>query len=125
VAHARLAERDKGADYVVELHPPELGKVHVHLQSTREGISAHFLVAEDGARALIEGQIELLRQRLQEAAAPVVRFSVGDLTGGWQHQPSQRGWRQPQEQRGTWRAALMTTISAPARSRSEGLDVVA
>jgi hypothetical protein len=124
VSHARLLERGGGADFVVELHPPELGKVHIHLQSTHEGLTARLLVAEDGARALVEGQIEQLRQRLNESAVPVVRFTVGDMTGGWQQHSQQRNRQQP-GQNAPWPVAEPAPRPAPASRSSDGLDVVA
>ena len=89
------------------------------------GRGSNLLVADEGARLLIEGQIEQLRQRLSESACPVVRCSVGDLAGGWQSAHQQHAWRQPPPPPAAWPLPPAPVAFTADTGRSEGLDVVA
>jgi flagellar hook-length control protein FliK len=79
VAQAILS-REGGPQQPTEIHlrlePPELGTVRIHLRASEEGITARLVVQEEIARQLIEGQLQHLKQRLQEAGLSLGRFDV-------------------------------------------------
>jgi hypothetical protein len=124
VSQAKLVQHARGTDFILELHPPELGKVHVHLQTSQEGLSARLIVADEVTRTLIEGQMEQLRQKLSESACPVVRCSISDMAGHWQSRQQHQQGRQP-HYRGNWRTAEVVDSATPLSGNREGLDVMA
>jgi hypothetical protein len=81
VTHARLIEHGRSTEFIMELQPPELGSVRVHLSATPEGLTAHLVVADEAVRQLVEGQLNDLRQRLVEASCHVVGFTISDSRG--------------------------------------------
>src|SRR5262249_10416369 len=40
VSHARLVERGRVAEFTIDLHPPALGNVRVHLSASQDGLTA-------------------------------------------------------------------------------------
>ena len=82
VAHADIATSEGRVDFRLRLEPPELGTVNVHLTLTNQGLSAHLTVQEGSARQLIQGQLESLRQRLQEMGVGVGQLDVSGGGGG-------------------------------------------
>lgn len=125
--HATFLARDATTEFVVELHPPELGKVQVHLQNSHDGLTAHLLTADEGTRAVIEGQLEQLRERLHESAIPVVRFSVGDMASQGQspHQQSRHPWQPPAQQRTSNRQPARMAVFSLVGEVRDRLDVIA
>lgn len=124
VQTARLVEHDRPQRFVLELNPPDLGRLQVHLERTAEGLTAHLYAAEEGTRLLIEGQVEQLRQRLTESACPVVRCNVGDL-GGQPQSRQQQSWRQPRQDAPRWRVPAAEAVRGGQTTSVAGLDVVA
>lgn len=113
IVRSETVVREGRTEFRLHLEPPELGSVQVHLTATERGISARLLVHEQGARLLIQSQLESLRQRLREEGISL-RLDVTSNDAGSQ------GQRQPQPEpladaRTTGRGA-----GKPARSRERG-----
>lgn len=85
VARSELAVRAGHAEFHLQLEPPELGSVRVHLTATDHGISARLFVHEPGARQLIQSQLESLCQRLKEQGITIGRFDVAGNDAGSQN----------------------------------------
>lgn len=89
LTRAELIAREGKTEFHLQLDPPELGSVRVHLTATDHSVSARLVVHEDSARQLLESQLHSLRQRLEEAGIHVGRFDVMHDHSGWQNQPQQ------------------------------------
>jgi flagellar hook-length control protein FliK len=87
VAQADVATSSGRVDFRLRLEPPELGTVNVHLTLTNQGLTAHLTVQEGAARQLIQGQLESLRQRLQEMGVGMGQLDVSGGGGGTGGQP--------------------------------------
>ncbi len=125
VTRAHLVQRDRASEFTLELQPPELGHVKVQLSTSREGLTAHLQVADEAARLLVVGQLDQLRQRLADAACPVVSFSVSDWTGQ-RHQPGrQQGNEHTPGRRDGWRGQAAAGLPRSSNDPPRGLDVVA
>jgi hypothetical protein len=54
------------AEVVLQLDPPELGKVKIHLASSPEGLSVTIVVGEEQTLLAVEAQLDYLQERLAE-----------------------------------------------------------
>jgi flagellar hook-length control protein FliK len=97
---AQLIRRGEATELSLRLNPPELGTVQVHLRATESGLSARFVVADEGARQALEGQMQALRTRLSGAGVSLGSFDVFQGQQG-----THPGWQwpaaQPQARTGT------------------------
>ena len=96
-AQARLVERGQTKEFIVDLNPPELGSVRVHLSASNEGLTARLVVADQATRALVEGQLNDLRQRLAEQSVQFQHFEVsysGAEQQSKQQNPNSQAWNQ-------------------------------
>ncbi len=118
---ARFVEviRDrKGHRGTLELDPPELGRLRITLESTRDSLNLHLVVEKAHSRSMIEESLEALRDSLARQG-----ISLGETTvdvGG--HAPQGRGsspWA-PGEQGG-----IPLTGAADAEDVTEQEQVVA
>lgn len=71
----------------LRLEPPELGTVRIHLSVSDDKITARIVVHEEVARQMIEGQMQHLRQRLEEAGIALGQFSVAHDGSGSRERP--------------------------------------
>jgi flagellar hook-length control protein FliK len=60
----------------MNLHPPELGHVQLHLALDDGQVSVHFVVQNDGAKAALDHQMEPLRARFAEMGLAMGQFDV-------------------------------------------------
>jgi flagellar hook-length control protein FliK len=112
----------------VQLDPPDLGRVRLHLTTSDERVSGRLVVEAEAVRALIESRLPELRQRLEAAGIELGRFDVArDGTGqsGAGQDPQTpnaprlpAGWRQ-----GT--VPIEPALAAASRARSSTIDLVA
>jgi hypothetical protein len=93
VAQANFVNREGRTDFHLRLQPPQLGSVQIHLTATDHTVWARVIVAQDGTRQLIEGQVQQLRQSLAESGLVLGNFEVTHHGGGF----SQGGRHQPPE----------------------------
>lgn len=120
---ARFVQHGQTSEFSLRLNPPELGTVHVHLRATESGLNARFVVADEGTRQILEGQMHTLRTRLGEAGIATGSFDV--FQG---HQGSQPGWQWPDDP--PTRAGAAARKSRPdwlqnASAGADRVDVVA
>lgn len=83
VAQASLVNHDGRTDFHLRLQPPQLGSVQIHLTATDHTVSARVIVTQDGARQLIEGQVQQLRQSLADSGLVLGSFDVMQNSGGF------------------------------------------
>ncbi len=114
---AQLIRRGETTEFSLRLNPPELGTVHVHLRATEGGLSARFVVADEGARQALEGQMQALRLRLGEAG-----ISLGSFDVFQRQQGSHPGWQEPETPRPV-RAGVPAAKSGPLWLQSGALGV--
>jgi hypothetical protein len=112
----RLAVKDGTAEFHLQLNPPELGSIHVHLSASADGIVARLIVANDGTRQLIEGHLNELRQRLQAA---FVGFTGGN-PGQGRNQQRDRTRPTVELEDQDQRVRVSTLLS-----RVDGIDLIA
>lgn len=112
VAKADFVNRDGRTDFHLHLEPPQLGSVQIHLTATNHTISARVIVTQDGARQLLEGQAQNLRQSLADAGLVLSKFDVTQQGGGF----SGSGRRPPPE---------VPLPTPPARFASSTVAVIA
>ncbi len=66
---------------ILQLHPPELGKIHVELSvSSNHQVSATFLADHPEVKQIIEGQMQLLRDHLAQNGFTLANVNV-DVSG--------------------------------------------
>ncbi|MEX2285644.1 MAG: flagellar hook-length control protein FliK [Planctomycetaceae bacterium] len=79
-----------GTSFELKLDPPELGSVWVRLTSSQHGVDAHFVVADEASRRLIESQLPSLRESLQDAGISLHQFDVSQHGSGPQQWSDQQ-----------------------------------
>jgi flagellar hook-length control protein FliK len=69
---------------VIQLDPPDLGKIKIDLHVRGDKLQAHIIAEAQESHALIENHLQELRQALQVQSVDLidVRVSHGDVTGG-------------------------------------------
>jgi flagellar hook-length control protein FliK len=66
----------------LQLDPPGLGSVRVHLSASDHAVSARLVVQDESTRQILESQVGLLRDKLQESGVTLGRFAVTRDGGG-------------------------------------------
>jgi len=94
----------------------------VHLTASDQTITARLVVSHDTALQLLQGQMESLKQRLQEAGITLGGFHVSCEDGSRQGDPRSPP---PGTRRGTVGGAVSMTIAAsgPAVAAAGQLDI--
>jgi hypothetical protein len=78
------------AELLMDLHPPELGHVRLHLAVEDDGlVHVRIVVHTDGAQRVIDQQLDPLRARLEEMGVSVGQFDVR-RDGGSPDHPARR-----------------------------------
>jgi flagellar hook-length control protein FliK len=107
-ARAQLVRRGGNTDFYLRLEPPELGTVHVHLQTSEGSVSARLVASSEAARAALESQLPDLRSRLGSAGVNVGGLDVSNGQAGSGQSSSGQGTDSP-------RAEVASAV-APARN---------
>ena len=83
--------RERGhVEVRMELHPPELGRMHLHLALEDGEVSVRMFVENDGAKQVLDTQMEPLRVRFEEMGVSLGQFDVRrDGNSGEQHPPQE------------------------------------
>jgi len=94
ISHAETTTTSGRTDFHLQLDPPGLGSVSVHMSATASGISAHLVVHDDTARQLIQQNLHSLRQKLVDSGVSLGNLNVSRGDSGAkdsrpQQQPSQ------------------------------------
>ncbi len=77
IQNAKVVVRDsRNGSFSVRLHPEELGTVNISLRLHEGVVRGSFLVETPEARELLSGNLEHIRQQLQEAGIAVGEFQV-------------------------------------------------
>lgn len=77
IQNARVVVRDsQNGSFSVRLHPEELGTVNISLRLHEGVVRGSFLVETAEARELLTGNLEHIRQQLQDAGIAVGEFQV-------------------------------------------------
>jgi flagellar hook-length control protein FliK len=100
----------------VDLHPPELGRVQVHLAMEDGRVNVRMVVQDDAAKRVMDMQVEPLRVRFSEMGVSVGHFDVR-RDGGSPNQDQQPA-SEPSAQ------AIQTDKSGPVRLRKPYGQVV-
>ena len=66
----------------LQLDPPGLGSVRVHLSASDHAVSAQLVVQEESTRQILESQVGLLRDKLLESGVTLGKFAVTRDGGG-------------------------------------------
>jgi hypothetical protein len=74
--NARTLQHERSTDFILQLDPPELGRVGVYLTASEQGIAARLVVQDDQTRVLLEERLEDLRQQLRDGGLDRVRIDV-------------------------------------------------
>jgi flagellar hook-length control protein FliK len=90
IAHGEIVTRGERIELHLQLEPPELGTVTIHLSACAHNISARLVVHEEAARQLIEQNLQSLRQQLADAGIRVGSFSVARGDTGARSSHSER-----------------------------------
>lgn len=108
VAHIRVNKREA----VIQLDPPELGKIHIALHVDGDKLHARILTEGQEAKNLLEQHIQELRQSLQNQRLDLVEVRVDN--GNWlngrgdhPHGGQQQTPNGDQERQGTASVAVM------------------
>jgi flagellar hook-length control protein FliK len=86
--------RENGhAELHMNLHPPELGRVQLHLDLDSGRLNVRFLVQNDGAKLALDQQVETLRVRFAEMGLSLGQFDVrrDGTAANWQPPPESAG----------------------------------
>jgi flagellar hook-length control protein FliK len=76
LSRAEVTTRDGQTHFHMQLNPPDLGSVRIHLTASEQGITARLFVHEESARQLLQSQLESLRQRLANAGVTLGKCDV-------------------------------------------------
>lgn len=116
VHQARFGERQA----VIELEPPELGKIRIDLRVEGEQIHARIVAEEQGTKALIESRLRELRQALEVRQVDISNLRVEQQNvssgGGDWGQSFSDGARQ---ERGQWKPSGNSADRSADDSRQE------
>jgi flagellar hook-length control protein FliK len=96
----------------LQLDPPGLGPVRVHISASGQSISARVVVQEESTRQLIESQVGVLRERLIDTGMTLSKFAVTSDGGGSQNQAYHPPFEQPAQRQLTQLCPLATTPNA-------------
>ncbi|MGH7225571.1 MAG: flagellar hook-length control protein FliK, partial [Gemmataceae bacterium] len=126
LAHANVVQHTGRSDFHLNLDPPQLGSVRIHLTATQHTVSARIVVAQEGTRQLLAGQAHHLRQGLAEAGLSLGSFDVardgGGSNGGGQQPPPQTPLAPPT----TVATPRTTTVVSTSVSRPmDGINILA
>jgi len=76
----------------VQLNPPDLGTIHIAVQSRQGQLSAHFHATHPAVGAWLESHADSLRSELTEAGLSLQHFSLSgeswQRSGRWLHEPA-------------------------------------
>jgi hypothetical protein len=89
VAQAEVLTRPGCTEFRIQLDPPELGRVQVHLVATDQGMSARLVVQNEAARQMMEKQLPGLRLSLAQAGVTLGHLDVR-RDGGHSHEPGRQ-----------------------------------
>jgi flagellar hook-length control protein FliK len=64
------------AEVQLDLHPPELGRVQLHLTMDDGHVNVHMIVQDEGVKRMMDQQLEPLRVRFSEMGVSVGQFDV-------------------------------------------------
>lgn len=78
----------------IKLHPETLGEMKVNVRSEHGLLTAEIIVSHAGVKELLEGQLDLLRQRFKQLNLPVEVINVLVEYSGQEGHPSQ-GEKEP------------------------------
>jgi flagellar hook-length control protein FliK len=123
VSRAEMLSSEGRIEFHLRLEPPELGTVRVHLLAADETLTARLIVADEGARQVVESQLGHLRQSLAEAGFSHARCEVageGGRQGG-----GEAAWEQPPALAFEARPARVSSAHRGTREGSSLIDVVA
>jgi len=77
VSRAQLTAKGQGTSLEVQLDPPELGRVVIHLEQFGDDrMNARLIVSEDAARAVLERELVELRHTLEENGIALNQLNV-------------------------------------------------
>lgn len=77
IQNARVVVKDsRNGSFSVRLHPEELGSVNISLSLHEGVVRGKFLVETQDAKDLLAGNLDLIKQRLQDAGIMVGEFQV-------------------------------------------------
>lgn len=90
-AQLRRLDADGRAEFHLQLHPPELGPLRVHLSTHGGEIHGQLYVADEGVRRWLQEQLPELRQRLETLGLPVGQWEITMDTGSRHHHHASGG----------------------------------
>lgn len=91
VTRSQLVTGNGDIHFQMELNPPELGKIWVHLTKSDGGLAAKIIVSQEAARIAIENQLPTLQQALDNAGLTLNEFSLSHDSDGYGDQWYDRG----------------------------------
>lgn len=126
--HGAEITSGKPIEVRLQLDPPELGMVRVHLRLSEEGISVRFIAGDEAVTRILESQLPDLRQSLAERGLVFARCDV--MCDSHQQQSSSfgRDTDQPsfvpiQLKTSTW--SRPSFANRPIVSRADGINILA
>jgi flagellar hook-length control protein FliK len=113
-------------DLQFDLHPPELGRVQLHLTLEDGRVNVHMTVQDDNAKRLIDQQVEPLRVRFADMGVNVGQFDVrrdGNSANPEQQHAAERSAQASQADSAT--APRLQKTYAKVANASALVDVIA
>jgi len=110
---------------VIQLDPPELGKIKIDLRIEGDKLEAHIVAETQESRALIENHLQELRQALRSQHLDLVDVRVSQDTGSGGSGDPMQGFRQQQpdgEPQFAQRSENPAAAASATSERSEGGD---
>lgn len=75
-AHLRQNSREGATEFVLQLHPPELGQLRIHLTTQGGEVHGHIYTSDEALRRLLQEQLPELRQRLEGMGLTLGEWAV-------------------------------------------------
>ena len=89
IAHAEFVTSPGRTDFYLQLEPPNLGMIHIHLSATEHQLMAQVVVSHESTQALISSQVHDLRLALAQVGITLGGFDVTQGGGGSQGKQEQ------------------------------------
>lgn len=115
VSRLDLTRQDGRVDFRLQLDPPDLGAVHVHLTATENAISARLFVEDAKAHEAVASQLEGLRDSLADLGVSLTLLGfAGDGSGS----RGARQWQRPDFPSAMSRTDVPKTPKHPGTARA-------
>jgi flagellar hook-length control protein FliK len=123
--HLDQVQQQGRVEVRMELHPPELGKMQLHVTMDDNRVNVRMIVQDDNTKRLMDQQLEPLRVRFADMGVSLGQLDVRRDGAGPQEQPADTETSAPSAQSGSSAANRPRNSYASAADSTRLVDVIA